>query len=140
MRVLITGGAGFLGSHLADALVARGDHVIVIDDFDPGYDPVEKLSHIGPALDTQRCDLVEGDCGDLDVLRSAFEYGVTRVAQALSRAIFEYGGKLPSILVPCRFEARFKPVRFSNRKLAERVDWTPPHDYAACLDRTFRAS
>ena len=70
----------------------------------------------------------------------AIAYGVTRVAQAISRAIFEYGGKLPSILVPCRFEARFKPVRFSNRKLAERVDWTPPHDYAACLDRTFRAS
>ncbi len=33
MRALITGGAGFIGSHLADALIARGDEVFVLDDF-----------------------------------------------------------------------------------------------------------
>jgi len=31
MRVFITGGAGFIGSHLADALIARGDHVTILD-------------------------------------------------------------------------------------------------------------
>jgi len=36
MRVLVTGGAGFIGSHLADALVARGDEVIVADDLSAG--------------------------------------------------------------------------------------------------------
>ena len=36
MRVLVTGGAGFIGSHLADALVARGDEVAVVDDLSPG--------------------------------------------------------------------------------------------------------
>ena len=33
MRVLITGGAGFIGSHLADALIARGDSVVALDNF-----------------------------------------------------------------------------------------------------------
>src|SRR6185436_9433482 len=36
MRVLITGGAGFIGSHLADACLLRGDEVYVLDDFSTG--------------------------------------------------------------------------------------------------------
>ena len=36
MRVLVTGGAGFIGSHLTDALIARGDTVAVVDDLSAG--------------------------------------------------------------------------------------------------------
>ena len=36
MRILITGGAGFIGSHLADRLLERGDEVVVIDNFATG--------------------------------------------------------------------------------------------------------
>ena len=36
MRILVTGGAGFIGSHLVDALVARGDEVLVIDNLSRG--------------------------------------------------------------------------------------------------------
>jgi len=48
MRVLVTGGAGFIGSHLADALLARGDEVAIIDDMStgrPGRVPGEALTH-----------------------------------------------------------------------------------------------
>ena len=48
MRVLVTGGAGFLGSHLADALVARGDAVAVVDDLSagrPGRVPEQAAMH-----------------------------------------------------------------------------------------------
>ena len=44
MRVLITGGAGFVGSHLAEALLARGDEVFVIDDLSTGS--IENISHL----------------------------------------------------------------------------------------------
>ena len=39
MRVLITGGAGFIGSHLADALLARGHEVRALDNLDPQVHP-----------------------------------------------------------------------------------------------------
>ena len=46
MRVLITGGAGFVGSHLTDALLARGDQVLVLDDLSTGrHDNIRH--HIG---------------------------------------------------------------------------------------------
>src|SRR6266581_5740154 len=44
MTSLITGGAGFIGSHLAEALVARGEEVIVLDDLSTGS--VENIRHI----------------------------------------------------------------------------------------------
>ena len=44
MNVLITGGAGFIGSHLADALIARDDHVIVVDDLSTGV--ARNIAHL----------------------------------------------------------------------------------------------
>ena len=46
MRVLLTGGAGFIGSHLLERLLARGDDVAVIDDFNPYYDPAIKRRNL----------------------------------------------------------------------------------------------
>jgi nucleoside-diphosphate-sugar epimerase len=55
MRYLLTGGAGFIGSHLCDALVARGDDVLVLDDLSTGQrENIEHLLSIG------RVELVEG--------------------------------------------------------------------------------
>ena len=44
--VLITGGAGFIGSHVAEALIARGDHVVVVDSLHPFYNPDLKLGNL----------------------------------------------------------------------------------------------
>lgn len=57
MRCLVTGGAGFIGSHLVEALLARGDAVRVLDDFSTGRR--ENL-----AAFEGRIDLIEGDCAD----------------------------------------------------------------------------
>ena len=66
MRALVTGGAGFIGSHLIDRLVARGDDVVVIDNLSSG-----DLGFIQPHIDNGRVRLVEGDiCNPADVGRA----------------------------------------------------------------------
>ncbi|MEO8548139.1 MAG: NAD-dependent epimerase/dehydratase family protein [Sphingomicrobium sp.] len=62
-RYLVTGGAGFIGSHLAEALIARGDQVIVVDNFASGKPA--NLAGIG-----DRLTLIEADVRDLATLES----------------------------------------------------------------------
>jgi UDP-glucose 4-epimerase len=64
--ILVTGGAGFIGSHLCDALVARGERVRVLDDFSSGSE--ENLAAI-----RGRIDLVRGSITDRAVVASALE-------------------------------------------------------------------
>jgi UDP-glucose 4-epimerase len=65
MKVLITGGAGFIGSHLAEQRLARGDEVLVIDNFATG-----RRDNIEPQ---DRFELVEGTIADRELVRDAFE-------------------------------------------------------------------
>lgn len=58
---LVTGGCGFIGSHLADALVARGDRVRILDDLSTG-----KMENI-PAV----CEVIQGDVADAATVRRA---------------------------------------------------------------------
>jgi len=51
--------------------------------------------------------------------------------------VFRNASKVPSILIPCRFESRLRPLRFENRRLRETLGWTPPLDYQQCLERTY---
>lgn len=62
MNILVTGGAGFIGSHLVEALVENGDRVTVLDNFSTGKR--ENLASLLP-----RIELVEGDIRDEEVLR-----------------------------------------------------------------------
>ena len=61
MRALVTGGAGFIGSHLIDRLVSRGDHVTVLDNLSSG-----KLEFINHHIESKNITLVNGDITDFD--------------------------------------------------------------------------
>ena len=63
MRVLVTGGAGFIGSHLVDALLARGDEVWALDDLSTG-----NLRNLNSALTNPSCHFVEGSVMDASVV------------------------------------------------------------------------
>lgn len=58
-------------------------------------------------------------------------------AAFLSRALFGPKGQLPSLLMPRRYESQFKSLRFPNRKLKERLSWSPPLSFDACIRNTY---
>ena len=74
MRFLVTGGAGFVGSHLVDQLVGRGDSVLILDDFSTGRH--ENISHhVGNPL----VEIIEG---------SILDYGLTETLVSKSDRVF----------------------------------------------------
>jgi UDP-glucuronate 4-epimerase len=75
VNVLVTGGAGFIGSHVCEALLARGDRVIALDNFDPWYDPALKWANLDACLADQRFGLVEGDVRDAEAVAQLFVRG-----------------------------------------------------------------
>jgi UDP-glucose 4-epimerase len=68
MRILITGGAGFIGSHLVDAHLGRGDDVVVVDDLSTG-----RLANIDGHVKAGRVRFVQGKAEDPAVIDPAFE-------------------------------------------------------------------
>ena len=67
-RVLLTGAAGFIGSHVAECLVARGDEVIGLDNFDAFYPRAVKEANVAGLRRAARFRLVEGDIRDPKVV------------------------------------------------------------------------
>ncbi len=86
MKTLVTGGAGFIGSHLVDELVRRNDRVIVYDNLSTGFQ-----RHIEPLLKAGNTELVQADILDQDSLNSAMR-GVDRVFHLAANADVR-GGK-----------------------------------------------
>jgi len=70
---LITGAAGFIGSHLGDHLLTRGHRVVGLDNFCDFYDPALKHRNIEPAIANDRFQLVEADIRDADAVRQVFD-------------------------------------------------------------------
>jgi len=109
-----------------------------------------------PAASGEIFNIIDGD--DIRVWRYVKEYarrtgqrgfmlpvpyrvglGIAQLAALVSRTLFGSKGKLPSLLTPRRFESQFKPIRFSNRRVASILNWTPRLSFKECLDASFRA-
>lgn len=94
MSILITGAAGFIGSHLTDRLLADGRDVVGLDCFDGFYDPEIKRTNLSAARDHEAFQLIEGDLRDAGVLDGLPDH-VDTVVHLAARA-----GVRPSIRQP----------------------------------------
>ncbi len=94
MHILITGGAGFIGSHLVERFLNEGHRITVFDDFNDYYDPAIKRANIASVLD--RITMIEGDIRDAVLVERAFAAGsFDCVVHLAARA-----GVRPSIIEP----------------------------------------
>ena len=103
MRILVTGGAGFIGSQLCHRLLRDGHDVVTLDNFDPYYDPAIKEHNIRAirALAGGRFSLVRGDIRDDEALTAAWAQGpFDRVVHLAAKA-----GVRPSLENPAEYLA-----------------------------------
>jgi UDP-glucuronate 4-epimerase len=86
MSYLITGGAGFIGSHVAERLLQRGERVIILDNFNNYYDPAIKRASI-ERIKHKNLTVIEGDVRDVELVKKLFkDYGIRRVAHLAAMA------------------------------------------------------
>lgn len=103
-HVLVTGGAGFIGSHLCRRLLGRGDRVTVLDDFNDFYDPARKRENVAgitaQAEAAGSFTLIEGDIRDAALVDRLFAgAGFDAVVHLAARA-----GVRPSLQEPILYE------------------------------------
>jgi len=98
--IFLTGGAGFIGSHLVDKLLEKKLEVVVIDDFNDFYDPRIKRKNIEKHLKNKNYKLYEGDICNLELLEEIFKkYPFSMVVHLAARA-----GVRPSLKDPLLYE------------------------------------
>ncbi len=95
MKILITGAAGFIGSHLSERLLSDGHIVVCIDNFDDFYDPKVKRNNIESCLRNKNFQLIEADIRDGAAMDKAIADGIEVIVHLAARA-----GVRPSIAHP----------------------------------------
>jgi UDP-glucuronate 4-epimerase len=95
MRLLVTGAAGFIGSHLVDRLLGRGDEVCAFDNFNDFYDPRVKRRNVEAHSKHPKYRMIEGDLRDPAAVKSCFAKPVDLVVHLAAMA-----GVRPSLKDP----------------------------------------
>jgi len=99
-KILLTGGAGFIGSHVARRLLARGDSIVALDDFNDFYDPALKRANAAEFAGRDDWQLVEGDIRDAALVDGLFrDERFDAVIHLAARA-----GVRPSLKEPILYE------------------------------------
>lgn len=98
-RALVTGGAGFIGSHLVERLLAEGWRVTVVDNFDPFYRPAVKRANLAGCQRHANFRLVEADLRELGALRERLTGDYEVIVHLAAKA-----GVRPSLQDPLTYQ------------------------------------
>ena len=100
IKILATGGAGFIGSYLVERLFKDGYDIVCLDNFNDYYNPQIKRNNIRPFLRKRNFNLVEADIRDKDVLKRIFEkYKFRKVIHLAAQAGVRLSLKQPNLYV-----------------------------------------
>ena len=100
MKILVTGAAGFIGSHLCERLLTDGAEVVGLDSFDEFYSPAIKRSNIAECLEHRYFSLIEGDIRDVEcVVGILSRNDINTIVHLAARA-----GVRPSIVQPLLYQ------------------------------------
>jgi UDP-glucuronate 4-epimerase len=99
MNILVTGGAGFIGSHLVDRLLEGGNKVICVDNFDPFYDRSIKENNISEHRKDDNYKLVEEDVRNFEILCEKITEDIDVIVHLAAKA-----GVRPSVENPVGFQ------------------------------------
>ena len=94
MSILVTGAAGFVGYHTAEALLARGEEVVGLDDLNDYYDPRLKRARLERLSGRERFSFIEGDIADDGVVERAAA-GTDRIVHLAAQAGVRYSLENP---------------------------------------------
>lgn len=94
MKILLTGAAGFIGFHTAQALLARGDEVVGFDNLNPYYDPTLKHARLDILKKIKGFSFIEADILDRDAVKKAMK-GIDRVCHLAALAGVRYAFEHP---------------------------------------------
>ncbi len=100
LRILLTGGAGFIGSHLAEALLRRGDSLFIVDNLDNFYSPARKKKNLEEIARTGSFEFHPVDICDLEALRPLF----SQIRPDLIIHLAARAGVRPSIEQPLLYD------------------------------------
>src|ERR671913_42289 len=98
-HALVTGGAGFIGSHLTDSLLQDGWQVTVLDNFEPFYPKEHKLANVADQLPHPAYRLITTDIRDPEALRRDVPDGLDVIVHLAAKA-----GVRPSIEAPIAYQ------------------------------------
>lgn len=107
MKILVTGGAGFIGSHLDDALIARGHEITVVDNLVLGRK--ENIAHL---MDHGQFRFIEADLLDMETMRKVFTDGKFEMVYHLAaNSDIQKGGKDPMVDYHLTFNTTFNVLQ-----------------------------
>ncbi|MCK4244621.1 MAG: GDP-mannose 4,6-dehydratase [Candidatus Omnitrophica bacterium] len=114
--ILVTGGAGFIGSHLIDTLVQKGEEVVCLDSFDKFYDPEIKEKNLSGVCKKRNFILKRGDIRDEKFVKDIFNrFPIEKVVHLAARAGVRASLKDPILYADVNIGGTLNLLKFSQK-------------------------